>query len=443
LLLVGSGGLVCRFLVPGTSRSAFVALAAGLSTLHLLTLTGSPLRAVLTVLACLAAIEIALLLRANTWRRVISRADVVRIGCIFACCLPLWIYFLARPLWAFDARNTWFFHGRIIFVAGRFPFQALARLVCHDPVLCPIPDYPKLVGILAAVVATLFGYWNEYLPKLAMIVLHVVELVGLIELGWRKRAVVFVLISSVSSQYRYYFDSASLDIHVATLTLIAILSFGRYVECRESSQERKPDVSYGLMGISALALASQLKYEGRAITFIMVLMAIVTRTLRYSDLRRIWRASALFLPTLLWMIEVRVFHIPGFLGPAGALARSAQRFPATYFRVILPALLRQSPVQIGAACLIAGVAAASLFHYRNKDAPVWRDRAVLLGVGTAVGYVLALSLVYLLSPYQSVEVHILSSASRVTLSVEGALVASALLAWRHPERTTPGFKQAC
>ena len=210
---------------------------------------------------------------------------------VLLACLPLWAFFLARPLWAFDARNLWFFHGRIIFAEGHFPTHKWANLLCLPAgnfSVCSCPDYPKLIGILAAYVAHLLGYWNEYLPKLAIIVLHVIELVGIVELGWWFLALGLTGVMTAVQLYRYFFDSALLDIHVALLTPIALLALFRLIEARGQEQVRPSAPStagseFWVTALAALALASQLKYEGRAIAAVLIGVALLLRVVRFSD----------------------------------------------------------------------------------------------------------------------------------------------------------------
>ncbi len=73
---------------------------------------------------------------------------------------------VAQPLLTWDARSIWFFHAKMIYVAGSF---SQATGWTHPSAAWSHVHYPNLVPVLAAQVAYLKGFWNEYLPKAALI----------------------------------------------------------------------------------------------------------------------------------------------------------------------------------------------------------------------------------------------------------------------------------
>lgn len=102
-------------------------------------------------LYCIAAAAILLRWRAsNTWVLLGALAIFVTI-------------ILGTSIIAWDARSIWFFHGKRIFLDSNLYSQLDKYPIWSHS------DYPTLVPALAASVARAFGYWNETLPKLAVV----------------------------------------------------------------------------------------------------------------------------------------------------------------------------------------------------------------------------------------------------------------------------------
>jgi hypothetical protein len=428
ILIGGSGGLVVRLLFPELRRRWFVALAAGLSLLHVATLSGAPLWAVLSAVGALAILEGLLRVREGwrpAWPTGAARRLLIALTIV---CLPLWVYFLVRPLWGFDARNLWFFQGRIIYLDGAFPFSDWSKLICHPGPqlpLCPHPDYPKLVPILAALVATLFGFWNEYLPKLCLIILQVVELIALIELGWRVRAVLLAAVMTAVMPYRFFFDSASLDIHVGLLTLIAILAFGRRSSDTDATSAEVTNDS--LIALAALGLMTQLKMEGRVIAVVVLTCVLLTRVRRWGGLVELWRGLWFFVPAIVWAVESRFLHIRSYFEQSGVASLAISRLRHEYLPVLLPGIVNQTPTRSGLVVFgVALVASRWVSSAKPRFAQILGTPSVRLGLTALVGIGLAQSLAYLISPYQSAYAHLINSANRTTLSMEAALLAAAM-----------------
>ena len=424
--LLGAGALISRVLGHAGSRRVFTSLATGIAVLHALALFGLPLVFVLAALFAMAVTEG--ILMAKRGRLAPSApAGAVRWMClVLASALPLWAFSMHKPLWAFDARNVWLFSGRIIFSEGRFSPEAFHRLICHwgpDYRLNMNADYPKLVGVLAASVATLAGYWNEYLPKMGILILHALWLIGLVELGWRLRAIALTLLVTGVTQYRYFFDSASLDLHVAALTLIAILSL---VKAHEEEQASDVASAYLGMAVAALAIESQLKYEGRALAVIVLAAAIGTGVVRLRAVRRVLPMFLLFAPTVIWLVEVRAFAVPSYLQHSGGVPVALARLRTDYFNRILPGIVEERATIVGIVSLASALVAAKLLAPTTSWAALARGPAVRLGVLAAVGYALVLSGVYLITPYPTVLEHMSSSIERATLPIEAVFLAAAI-----------------
>ena len=68
-------------------------------------------------------------------------------------------------IWYWDAVVMWFFHAKVIAYANKFAYEIYTY---PTP---PMPNYPKLLPIMAALVSEITGVYNEALPKTALVFL--------------------------------------------------------------------------------------------------------------------------------------------------------------------------------------------------------------------------------------------------------------------------------
>lgn len=85
--------------------------------------------------------------------------DKLLLGIFFLGCL--WV--LTEPVGDWDARSIWFFHAKRIFIDNNLYAQL------DNYALWSHNDYPPLLPSLAASIAKSFGFWNEYLPRISIL----------------------------------------------------------------------------------------------------------------------------------------------------------------------------------------------------------------------------------------------------------------------------------
>jgi hypothetical protein len=85
--------------------------------------------------------------------------DRLLLGIFFFGCL--WV--LTEPVTDWDARSIWFFHAKRIFIDNHL----YAQLDNYAP--WSHNDYPPLLPSLAASIAKSLGFWNEYLPRISIL----------------------------------------------------------------------------------------------------------------------------------------------------------------------------------------------------------------------------------------------------------------------------------
>lgn len=140
---------------------------------------------------------------------------------------------LGSSIIAWDARSIWFFHGKRIFIDSNL-YSQLDKYPGWSHA-----DYPVLVPALAASVASAFGFWNEALPRIAVVI---AVIPGLVLFAWMyNRAILFNLWSSAilviggNMLLNGYMD-AILAIYCAAASLILIEIY-RHLTVKSAIQE--------------------------------------------------------------------------------------------------------------------------------------------------------------------------------------------------------------
>src|SRR5205807_1272968 len=87
---------------------------------------------------------------------------------IFYLILMYYFKIFAEPLQDWDARSIWFFHAKMIWTEGAL---SKASGWNHSSTRWSHPDYPKLVPSIAAQLAYIKGFWNEFLPKGSLLIM--------------------------------------------------------------------------------------------------------------------------------------------------------------------------------------------------------------------------------------------------------------------------------
>lgn len=173
---------------------------------------------------------------------------------------------LALPLIDWDARSIWFFHAKMIYVAGSlnqnsgwlFPSALFSHV-----------DYPNLVPTLAAQITYLYGFWNEYLPKASLIFILLPAVILLFTFYRRSFSFLFLIIlipiSFCTTLWNGYMDS-----YISFYFALSMLLLGRFYSTSQ--------ITDLISSIFCLILLLYIKNEG-ALTLIAGICAIVVAIL--------------------------------------------------------------------------------------------------------------------------------------------------------------------
>jgi hypothetical protein len=241
-----------------TQRWANIAglFAIGILANYLLVLVLRSLPVALAVGGVLAVVGLCLGVRSRMRSRAAARSSCETSGSwlwVFALGVATIVFLyavliLTLPLKHWDARSIWFFHAKIIYFAG-----ALASDSAWTTLDFAHSDYPKLLPTLAAQVAIVAGFWNETLPKSALLVLLIPAAVGTIAFVKRPVSGSFLIAMLFFPTYTVLWDGYA-DGYLALYAVLCVLALGRWID-----QRHPGDL---LLGLAALGIAASLKNEG-------------------------------------------------------------------------------------------------------------------------------------------------------------------------------------
>ncbi len=312
------------------------------------------------------------------------------------------IAILGTPIREWDARSIWFLHAKMIYYAGVLGPEAGFAVVPFSH-----PDYPKLFATLAAQLAHASGYWNEYLPKGALLMLILPALLATFSL--LRAPLAFAFLFSMSwLRVGPKLSDGTLDGPLALFGALGALSLVRWIADRDPRD--------GVLGALCLATCCALKNEG------FVLAACLSAPLLIP-----WwgRRSALACPLGAWRTAyLAVIALAPFAG--WEILKRMWGFHADY--AVSGAFLGQIASRVVEQDGLAQIAAAFGKHGLHHAAiPFLVALGLALATGTRIGfgawalaggallYSTVLALVYLGSPFD-LDWQLRSSAGRTLLA---------------------------
>ena len=153
------------------------------------------------------------------------------------CCVAyiLGVYYLvmfSEPLLHWDARSIWFFHAKMIWTEGALRQHAGWN---HPSLAFSHPDYPKLIPVIAAQLAYLKGYWNEFLPKGSLFVMLVPLCFWVFSFRQKSATFILLVLMFFFGLGAAWLTNGYMDGYLAGYCGVALLSFGRYLSERRDT----------------------------------------------------------------------------------------------------------------------------------------------------------------------------------------------------------------
>jgi hypothetical protein len=400
-----------------------LAISAGLLTDYCLMLTGQSIARVLLVGTVVA------LWGAWKFRREVGKLPVngtanYRALAFSACCIGylvgvFYLEIFSEPLLHWDARAIWFFHAKIIWSEGALRLSGGWN---HPSLTFSNPDYPKLVPAIAAQLAYMKGFWNEFLPKGSLLVM-LIPLIFWIASFCQRRATFLLLLLIYFFSLDAWLSNGYMDGYLALYSGIALLTLGRYL-----SERRDTDL---YSGMCALGICANLKNEG----LVFVLCALASLLFVFaggpaSALRGLSnriRTDSVFVrilllsiaPTIMWSMWKLDWGLTNNFtaDPAAGWSRLSDRVPDVG---LLFYLLHYLTARATALWAMAGLFVATvIFSLRQGVNP---HRGALVAATTATLYFCGLYIVYLSKP--DLNWHLSTSATRTMATVSMGLLVS-------------------
>lgn len=171
---------------------------------------------------------------------------------------------LCEPLNAWDARSIWFLPAKMIWSAESINLNAGWH---HPSLQFSHPDYPKLIPALTAQISCVLGYWNEYSPKLSLVLILIPSLFWVFSFYSRSLSFLFLVMVFPLGMQGWLWNGY-MDGYIALYSAMSMLLLGRYFKNRNLSDL--------MSALSCLALISNIKNEGIVIALIGIMSIIIT-----------------------------------------------------------------------------------------------------------------------------------------------------------------------
>ena len=366
----------------------------------------------------------------NTPRQFLTQALFFRwIGISFVCLLFL-SPILTKPLTAWDARSIWFFHAKMIYYANSIGQFAGWQ---HPSVSFSHIDYPKLVPAIAAQVANLVGFWNEYIPKASLFFMLVPATIWLFTFA-RHTFSFGILLLLLPFSFSQWIWNGYLDGYFALYFSLAMLLFGRYIKF-----SRPIDL---ISGFSCLFVLLYIKNEGVLALFsglcaIILINILFRKKIHFSRKLILQRGKyylaglVAILPFVLWSIYKQNWNLSNDLEIGiQSWSRIVSRLNDGSYKLVFVMVFKQIEASLIMLGLIYFTSAA------NKKAFVGESLPALVAAGI---FCLGIIIIYLLTPHDLVW-HLETSVDRLMLSVNSCIYIASFFILRSLENDQTAYQ---
>lgn len=337
------------------------------------------------------------------------------------------IKILSEPLAAWDARSIWFFHAKMIYVKGALSQAAGWN---HAAAQFSHVDYPKLLSSLAAEVSYPMRYWNEYLPKVALLLLlipPVFWIYSFLRYSWSS----LFLLCIFPFMMGEWLWNGYMDGYLAIYLAVAMLLVGRYITKRQPLDL--------ISSLGCLVFIPNLKNEGLlemfigaiAITITGIKMAKANMLQLEQVIRLRWPQSVslivCIIPCLVWYLYYRIaWGLTNDLqiGTHETFTRILQRITDwNSIALIFGSILNQLwfPILILSVLFIVLMTGGSRMQTE-----------MIPPIITGTLYALCLFIVYLLTP-NDLAWHLTNSVNRTILSAKSCFLVGIFWMMHHLE----------
>lgn len=357
--------------------------------------------------------------------RKLSPAIASRCVAIFIIlCVTCLFTILVEPLDGWDARSIWFFHAKMIFYNGAIDAGGHWAL---PSIRFSHPDYPEMIPLLAAQVAFVAGYWNEYLPKMGLAALLVPAILCLISILRDKWW--YMVFSSAPLLFTWvWLKNGYMDGYLALYAGLATFFLGRWLD-----KNNRLDLISGILFIGVIL---GLKNEGQlycliAATFLLIFVLARRNQFRGTGYWKIHESILLILLStsgfFLWESKKRIFNLQNDLHLGlNSLNKIFERLTDGSFAIILKHLYVIDNVNLSLGIFLLSLMMTLRLGRRPSLGSFF---CILVGILYFCGIVV----IYLATPYDLIGFH-LPTGNRTMLPVHIILLAASFSLYRDNEK---------
>jgi hypothetical protein len=328
---------------------------------------------------------------------------------IAAVCLLFFVQILAEPLSDWDARSIWFFHAKMIYVAGSIGLSAGWQ---YPEVRFSHVDYPKLIPALSAQIAYLAGFWNEYIPKISLLFLLIPAVTWLFTFA-RKTFSFAILVLLIPFSFSGWLWNGYMDGYFGLYFSIAVLLLGRFI-----TYSNTIDI---ISSYFCFIFLSYVKNEGTLALLIgtFLILGIFLWRKKYSIPISFWGLNVFFatlivlVPFFQWNFYKQHWNLQNdlALGNYDSVVRIIERFFNGSYKLIFDGAYQN----VEASLLLLGFLYCASIVWNKSFAKESIPALTAAGI-----YFLGMIIVYLATPHDLVW-HLSTSVNRTMLSVSGCI----------------------
>lgn len=315
----------------------------------------------------------------------------------------IFIFFiLSEPVSSWDARSIWFFHAKRIF----FDNNLYAQL--DNYMSWSHNDYPPLIPAIAASITKSFNFWNEYLPRLAVLV-GLFPVLFIFEWLLQNKLAFSLWIAGLLILCKYslvdgYMDSM-LAIYAATACLLIMKLYS----------ESKDRFKYYIPLALTLASLPLIKNEGLLATLIFTVILIPKFKKEYMHLLPL--ITLILFCSFLWRYPLMLSHIHNELFPP-EIPGVMERFITRLFNFQEMIIILKKIVHVLGIVFILFI--VCLYKFKRNE---YLTRIPIL---FSVSYIGGLIAVYIITPLDLIW-HLDTSASRTLLPIKIIILTTCIL----------------
>lgn len=208
------------------------------------------------------------------------------------------IFFLIKiiiePLQLWDARSIWFYSGKIIYFNNQYNFENFQSDLCNK---CLFLFYPKLIPVLASLIAKTIGFWNDYLTKVSLFIIIIPPIIFL-KNEFKSHIVFLLSLILIIYSNGFYNWNGYMDGYLSIYSALTYYSLVKYNELKENK--------YLLLVIIFLAMCINLKIESVFLIISLILFILISKDfkllIKCFSKKFIFNILIFLVPSLIWIL---------------------------------------------------------------------------------------------------------------------------------------------